>query len=396
MAIKNDMHENKLSPTELAVVLKRCLAAKRPAMIWGPPGIGKSEIVAQVADSLSPRDEHGKTNPETAYRVVDIRLLLMEPTDLRGIPYFDLELKKMNWAQPVDLPEPTDPRPTIIFLDELTAAPQSVQAAAYQLVLDRKIGTYTLPENAFLLAAGNRLSDRGVAQPMPTPLANRFLHFDLEVRFDDWADWAISRRIHEDVLGFLSAYKSKLHQFDPGSAAKAFATPRSWKFVSDILYAESNLDEDLIGKMVTGAVGSGLALEFMSHRKMAKDLPTAVDILAGKVDKLGNREISAQYSLVVSLCYELDDMNKKLKDGTIQKDKNGRDVKSKKSDLEVYNEMVDNFLGFIMDNFKKELTVLSMRSAIKHYAIRLVPKDLKNWQRFYKEYGTLITDAANQ
>ena len=152
-------------PSDVKAEVLACIKAQRPVMLWGPPGIGKSEIIEQI----------GK---DTKRNVIDLRLLLLEPTDLRGIPYFNSKENKMDWAPPVDLP--SDPKDTsILFLDEINAAPQSVQAAAYQLILNRRIGTYILPEGVSIVAAGNRESDRGVTYRMPSPLANRMLHICL-------------------------------------------------------------------------------------------------------------------------------------------------------------------------------------------------------------------------
>ena len=113
----------------------------------------------------------------------------------------------------------------VLFLDEMNQAPQSVQAAAYQLILNRRLGTYTLPDNVLIVAAGNRESDRGVAYRMPSPLANRFVHLEMGVDFDDWQVWALENKIHSDVVGYLTSNKMDLFNFDPKTASRAFATP---------------------------------------------------------------------------------------------------------------------------------------------------------------------------
>ena len=162
-------------PSDVMAEVLACINAKRPVMLWGPPGIGKSEIIEQI----------GK---QTNRNVIDLRLLLLEPTDLRGIPYFNSKSNKMDWAPPVDLPA-NDNDTSILFLDEINAAPQSVQAAAYQLILNRRIGTYKLPDGVAVVCAGNRESDRGVTYRMPSPLANRIIHIEMEPNFDDWLDY---------------------------------------------------------------------------------------------------------------------------------------------------------------------------------------------------------------
>ena len=145
-----------VSPQEAKTAITHCLGLQRPIMVWGAPGIGKSDVVKQIGT-------------ESKREVIDIRLPLWEPTDIKGIPFFNQKLNTMEWAPPAELP--SDPKSTaILFLDELNAAPPSVQAAAYQLILNRRVGTYKLPEGVSIVAAGNRETDKGVTYRMPAPL----------------------------------------------------------------------------------------------------------------------------------------------------------------------------------------------------------------------------------
>ena len=350
-------------PSDVKAEVLACIKAKRPVMLWGPPGIGKSEIIEQI----------GK---DTKRNVIDLRLLLLEPTDLRGIPYFNSKENKMDWAPPVDLP--SDPKDTsILFLDEINAAPQSVQAAAYQLILNRRIGTYILPEGVSIVAAGNRESDRGVTYRMPSPLANRMLHIEMAVNFEDWQDWATNNSIHPDVVGYLTFAKNDLYDFDPRSSSRAFATPRSWSFVSDMLES-SDLQGSRLTDIITGAVGEGLAVKFNAHRDVAGKLPNPSDILSGKVKKLDTNEVSAMYSLITSLCYELKDECEKAQ-------------KNKK--MSPWHSMADCFLQYMMDNFETEMVVLGARIALKNHQLPFSPKELKSFKEFYKRYGKLIVDV---
>ena len=350
-------------PADVKAEIVACINAQRPVMIWGPPGIGKSEIIEQI----------GK---DSKRNVIDLRLLLLEPTDLRGIPYFNSKENKMDWAPPVDLP--SDPKSTdILFLDEINAAPQSVQAAAYQLILNRRIGTYKLPAGVSIVAAGNRESDRGVTYRMPSPLANRMLHIEMAVNFEDWQDWATNNNIHPDVVGYLTFAKNDLYDFDPRSSSRAFATPRSWSFVSDMLES-SGLQGSQLTDIITGAVGEGLAVKFNAHRDVAGKLPNPTDILSGKVKKLDTNEVSAMYSLITSLCYELKDECEKAQ-------------KSKK--MAPWHKMADNFLQYMMDNFETEMVVLGARIALKNHQLPFSPKELDSFKEFYKRYGKLIVDV---
>ena len=350
-------------PSDVMVEVLACIKAKRPVMLWGPPGIGKSEIIEQI----------GKN---TNRNVIDLRLLLLEPTDLRGIPYFNSKENIMDWAPPVDLP--TDPKDTsILFLDEINAAPPAVQAAAYQLILNRKIGNYTLPKGVSIVSAGNRESDRGVTYRMPSPLANRMLHIEMAVNFEDWQMWATKHDIHPDVVGYLTFAKNDLYDFDPRSSSRAFATPRSWSFVSDML-VDNDLQGSQLTDIITGAVGEGLAVKFNAHREVAGKLPNPTDILTGKVKKLDTKEVSAMYSLITSLCYELKDECEKAQ-------------KNKK--MAAWHKMADCFLQYMMDNFETEMVVLGARIALKNHQLPFSPKELNSFKDFYKRYGKLIVDV---
>jgi len=277
----------------------------------------------------------------------------------------------MTWAPPAELP--TDPESTaILFLDELNSAAPATQAAAFQLVLNRRVGTYQLPKGVSIVAAGNREGDKGVTYRMPAPLANRFLHVELRCDFDDWHQWAVTNRVHEQVVGYLGFAKQDLYDFDPKSSSKAFATPRSWMFVSELL-EEDDVPDNTLTDLIAGAVGEGLAVKFMAHRKVAKQMPKPEDILAGKVKKSEIKEISAMYSLTISLCYELQEADRK-------KAKN-------------WDAMADNFFGFMMDNFPTELVVMGAKVALTNYQLPFDASKLANFDKFHTKYGKYIIQA---
>jgi MoxR-like ATPase len=347
-----------VSPNEAKRSLRKCVKIQRPVFMWGPPGIGKSDIVHQIG-------------AEQERDVIDVRLSLWEPTDIKGIPYYNADMKSMTWAPPAELP--TDPESTaILFLDELNSAAPATQAAAYQLILNRRVGTYVLPKGVSIVAAGNRETDKGVTYRMPAPLANRFVHIELRTDFEDWLMWATSNRIHEQVVGYVSFAKSDLYDFDPRSPSRAFATPRSWSFVSELL-EDDDLPENTLTDLVAGAVGEGLAVKFMAHRKVAKQMPKPEDILSGKVTKCAIKEISAMYSLTTSMCYELQELDKK-------KAKN-------------WDSMSDNFFGFMMDNFPTELVVMGAKVALTNYGLPFDASKMKNFDRFHEKYGKYIIQA---
>jgi len=344
--------------------LLKAFRVKRPLFLWGPPGIGKSELVEGIANELGGL-------------MIDLRLGQMEPTDIRGIPFYNKDIGKMDWAPPVELPdeETASQFPIVVlFLDELNSAAPSVQSAAYQLILNRRIGKYRLPDNVVMVAAGNRESDKGVTYRMPTPLANRFIHQEMKVDFASWQEWAVNNRVHKDVVGYLSFAKQDLYDFDAKSASRAFATPRSWTFVSQLL--DENDDDDTTMNLIAGTVGEGLAVKFMAHKKVAGRMPNPADILSGKVKTLEVKEVSAMYSLVISMCYELK--------GAIE-----NKVEDKK-----FHEMADNFLGYMMKNFETELTVMGARIALTTYDLPFLPTKLKNFDEFHQRYGKYILQAS--
>jgi hypothetical protein len=358
-------HTRQVTPKSTKKALLRAFKSKRPVFVWGPPGVGKSDIVKQIGDSLNAP-------------VIDVRLSLWDPTDIKGIPFFNSVTNTMEWAPPSELPNEafaSKYEQIILFMDEMNSAAPAVQAAAYQLVLNRRVGTYRLPDNVLIVAAGNREADKGVTYRMPAPLANRFVHLDMRCDFDDWAQWATDNRVHKDVVGFLTFSKKDLYDFDPKSASRAFATPRSWSFVSELL-EDDDESEDTLTDLISGAVGEGLALKFMAHRKVASKLPNPTQILNGQVTKLETKEISAMYSLIISLCYE-------LKDAVVKKD-------------EKFDEMVNYFFRFTMDNFETELVVMGTKLALTQYQLPLDPDKIKCFDEFHSRFGKYIAAATDR
>lgn len=361
----SEVYSRLVGPKGAKKSLRKAFKNKRPIFLWGPPGIGKSDIIKQLGEEL---DAH----------VIDVRLSLWEPTDIKGIPYFDSNDGTMRWAPPSELPSKTEAakhKQVILFMDEMNAAAPSVQAAAYQLVLNRRVGTYELPDNVVMVAAGNRETDKGVSYRMPAPLANRFVHLEMQVDWEDWQEWAVTNKIHKDVVGFLTFSKKDIYDFDPKSSSRAFATPRSWSFVSELL-VDDDTDAETLTDLTSGAIGEGLAIKFMAHRKHASKMPDPRDILNGKVKKMDNKEISAQYSLVVSLCYELKDSC----------DRNAKD----------WNDQVNNFFQFIMDNFEHELVIMGTKLALSTYKLPLDPDEIKCFDDFHAKYGKYIAAATEK
>ena len=337
--------------------LKRAFSKKRPVFIWGPPGVGKSDILAQIAE-------------EGNNLLIDLRMALLDPTDIKGYPYRDEDTNKMMWAAPAELPSEdlaSEYETVYLFLDELNSAPPSVQATAYQLILNRRVGQYKLPDNVVIAAAGNRDTDKGVTYRMPSPLANRFLHLEIEVDHTDWQTWAVDNDIIPDVVGYLAFAKQDLFDFDPKSSSRSFATPRSWAFVSQML-EDSDMTHEEEMDIVTGLVGEGMAIKFMNHKKNAANLPKPSDILSGSVKELKKLEISSKYALTVGMSYEL---------------KNIQDEGNEKELTASFN----NFINFLMDNFEPEMCVLGCKIALSEYDIDVDFADVERIDEWVERYG---------
>lgn len=256
-----------------------------PVMVWGPPGIGKSQIVAQVASR-----HHAP--------LIDIRLSQMEPSDLRGIPFRNGNC--VEWASPTMLPDSERHGPTgILFLDEITAAAPTVSAAAYQLILDRRLGDYHVPKGWAIFAAGNRQGDRSVAYAMPAPLANRFSHYELEADIDDWIAWALGADIDERLIAFLRFRPELLIDFDPARNSNAFASPRSWEFAHRALQKFADLPSAL-PHSIQACVGAPAALEFHAFIENLQNLPDVDAILRGDPIAVPT-SIDLQYAVATSL-----------------------------------------------------------------------------------------------
>lgn len=252
-----------MKPTLIRSALRTTIATKRPAFIHGSPGVGKSQVVRAVAEDM-----------RLALR--DVRVSLLDPVDLRGLPFEDNGIAK--WASPDFLPRvERDGEKGILFLDELSAAAPSVQVAAYQLVLERRLGEYALPAGWAIVAAGNKSTDRAVVQKMSKALANRFSHFEFEVDLNDWIDWALDANMPEEVIAFIRWRPELLHAFDPADPSPAFASPRSWEYVGS--YVADGPDPAVEAELYRGTIGEKAATEFVGFLRVFRSLPDPAGVL---------------------------------------------------------------------------------------------------------------------
>ncbi|MNX92969.1 hypothetical protein D3C86_1251370 [compost metagenome] len=214
---------------------------------------------------------------------------------------------------------------------------------------------------------------------MPTPLMNRFVHIEVEANFEDWQTYALTANFNKDVIGYLTAFKHELFQFDPSSASRGFPTPRSWEAVSDVVRKGNALPEIVKTALIGGAIGDGIAVKFLAYQKLASQLPNPSDILEGKVTELKSKDISLMYALTTAMCYELRDR--------------AAEAQADKSKKKMFDNSFDNFLGFMMTQFQPEIVIMGARTALSVFRLKLDPTAMKNFEQFADEYQDLILQA---
>ena len=271
-----------MTPSQLTAFLERLISEQLniSAMIWGAPGIGKSSIVSAAAKN-------------SGYDFIDLRLSQLAPTDLRGLPVAihpknNVERGISKWYPPEFLPKTGK---GILFLDEINMAPPAMQGVAQQLILDRKVGNYKVPEDWLIWAAGNRKEDRASVYEMPSPLNNRFLHLDVEVNFSCFKSHALKQDFAEEIISFLGFRPALLHTVN--FEEKAWPSPRSWEMASKLF--KLNLP-------INVAIGDGATEEFNSFLKVYKNLPNLSQIIKGNGEKIiFPKQVSRQWATITGL-----------------------------------------------------------------------------------------------
>lgn len=286
-----------------------CVRNHEPGMFWGKPGVGKSDGVrAALIRILGPACTDIKYfNFMGCRRLVDIRLSQYDSVDLRGIPVPHAGMTV--WHAPITLPFKGNPNyiedetPILLFLDEINSAAPSVAAVAYQLINDRAVGEHVLMDNVVVVAAGNRETDRGVTNRMPTPLANRFTHAEIDVDVDAWCFWAQGRGLASVGIAFMQFRKPLLCTFDPAKPDKAFATPRTWEKALTY-YADPKMPENIKQIAMAGAVGPGPAAEFWGFVDVVSKIPSMQEIERNP-DKIalpeGEHAAQMRYAIAVAV-----------------------------------------------------------------------------------------------
>ena len=283
-----------VTPKALKKNLLLCAQKKLSVMIWGPPGIGKSSIVQQLADGMK-------------LPMIDFRANLREPVDLLGVP--SIVNGCTTWNPPDFLPiESRDGEYGIFLIDELPNAHRATQTALYQLILDFKLGNYELPKKWVIFAAGNRMEDHGGTFAMPAPLKSRMLHFELAPDFDEWVTWAIREKIHPTIIAFLRTEKDSFCP-EPKVDQTATANPRTWHMLSKLMEPKSGANA---GKLESGktpsietatiaaAVGLEQAQKFNNYLKILSKLPPIEKLYENpmKYPVPSKKQLSTTYAIV--------------------------------------------------------------------------------------------------
>jgi MoxR-like ATPase len=396
-----DVRLSQMDPTDLRGIPYPTKIGNMQGIAWSAPlilprdldyeDVVEIDAIDTVVRFYNPKGDnniHYCTDPQISVRALDPNLTAEIVTSDADRAVVVLKDSKGNAAAGKFQMRVTGVSKAIVALEEFNSAPPSVQAAAYQLILDRRLGEYIVPDGCYLMAMGNRDTDKGVTFKMPTPIMNRFVHIEMHVDVDGWLDWAVGAQIHPHVVGFIGAFTEELNNFDPGSAARGFETPRSWEFASDILYDnENNVTDQVLTGLLVGAVGDAGGVKFMEFRRIAADLPKAEDILSGRLKKLDKAtDVSLAYALTTTLCYRLLDECNEMKREVLAKG-----VKLRQHpNFNEWTQRCDTFLGFIMSEFRPEIAIMGGKAALATHKLPFDTQQMKNFQVFADQYKKFI------
>lgn len=274
-----------LKPSELLKRLVLILQEDGPhpddpsVMIWGPPGVGKTSIVEQLAAKLG-------------HLLFEWRLGSMTILDLIGLPFVDKGQKLTDWGRTPLIPPADSLSPCVVFVDEITTAVPAIQAQAYQVFRERRVGPHRLPSNCFTLAAGNRQSDRGVFYAMPKALVNRFRHYEIIPDVDDWLAWNMDREhMVPEVHAYLRANPQHLFMMDLDAQPLPFPSPRSWTYACRTIqrYVRAHPADRMQALAaaradIEGEIGPIAATNFYVFTQHFSQLPDIEQLMAGAID----------------------------------------------------------------------------------------------------------------
>ncbi len=354
-------------------VIRSAFDTKTPMFLWGTMGIGKSTLIREqskkIAEDLKLEFLEGVTNGKDSFSLIDVRISQLEPADLRGLPKMDNN--ETIWCPPNWLPKDKDSH-GILFFDELNLAPPSIQASAYQLILDRRLGDYVLPDGWIVISAGNTSDDKANIFELSAPLSNRFIHAQLKVpNKEEWGNWALANGIDTSIVSFIDWKPSYLYKFDKKNKDKAFATPRTWEYVSRLTKGR-NLKEEDKEILIASAVGEGIAIEFMSFLKLQKKI---------NLDQILNNPQSVEKITEIDLKYA-------LLTGIAERFKENPQILEKS--LEVCRYLEPEFAIMLLRYIKAVSNDLKVKG--KTYDIAKELYKIKIWQTLAKKYARYLLD----
>ena len=280
---------------QLPALLTEVLKVGITPYIHGSPGLGKSDIVRQLAE------QHN-------LEVIDVRLSQADPIDLNGLISFNKDKSKAQYTPLNTFPIEGDPLPEgkngwICFLDEMASAPLSVQAAAFKLVLDRQVGEFNLHKRVAIVCAGNKATDGAIVNRISTPMQSRLAHFELAVSKDAWIEWADRSGIDHRIKSYISYKPDMLYRFDPKHNEYTFPCPRTWEFASKIIKGNEMTETSLI--LLTSVISEAAAREFYSYTRIFNSLPKLEDIVNNPDGAKVTNEPSVNYAVTGLLGHEL-------------------------------------------------------------------------------------------
>lgn len=333
--------------SQLQAVLKHTLgnkdAQRLVLMLWGPPGSAKSYSVYLVANMLG-------------LKVYEFRLSMLEPIDVHGIP-FEVD-GRVRWAIPENLPDPDDNTPCVIYIDEYGQGMVSVQNTMAQILSDRRIGEYRLPENAWVIGSTNRLEDRAGTNKMPSQVANRLVHIDVELDPEESGNYALAQGWDDAIVATLRFRPDLVHMFDPTKDPRAYPTMRTWEYVNIFMQSQPEKigDRQAVYDVVSGMVGEGAAAIYFSVKEKFMTLPDIDKMLRNpKSADLKGRPNDELFAIAVAIV-------RKLKD-----------------------ELIDNFF-VIAKKFPVEMQAMMLSDAFHVFPNVMRNDSFKQWARENKKY----------
>lgn len=338
-------------------------------------------------------------DPEIAFRIftpdADVKVLRQPGEDGLGYDEVEVALFRVENGGVTDKMVPGKFRvfiegmtKAIVGLDEFNLAPQSIQATAYQWILDRRIGEYIVPEGVYLMAMGNRENDRGVTFRIAPPVANRFVHAELKFDYDEWEEHALESMYHPLVVSYLNTFRDHAFRYQPDKLPpnpRGIETPRSWEFVSRVLWEfdREPTDEDVLRAAVCGAVGDGTGGAFLTYRESTEALPNIESVLSGSMTSFPGLSMQLSFALTMSLCYRL-----KEEADNIKLIKDWRNSNERKTWL----KRADNYFRFINANFKPEISIMGVKMAISTHELPFDIVKMPVFREFARVFKPFIMD----